>query len=297
MLINIVNQNAERQLLAAVEKKDAQNALKSALHFHASKLPGKPSEEDVLLAVQPLLQDKQASIYCFSDGDLVITWGSHQKAFLERLCGRLYDKFLPADDETVHTYFDLNVHGEDLRLLCRHKIEALHDSPEAVTEQPTETSAKGTEEIPLGLTPEQIAAFKEMEPERLYRDKPVVLVVEDQPFSRSLLLSVLGHNYMVYPAENAMEALKLYLEHVPDIVFLDIEMPGCTGHEFAELINTFDSKPFIVMVTASNHMGDISRARGNNVKGFIVKPFSKQKILDSINKFQQDKKAPRRMGQ
>jgi len=299
MLINIINHDAEKMLLVAVEQSDLRNTLKSALHFHASKLPRKPLEEEILLAVRSLLEDKHASIYFFHDGDIVITWSGPQKAVFESLSKQLYVKFCPpsALDSPMHNYYDFNAHGEDLRLLCKHKIDPFPESSKSGTKDNvlTEISPEETAQKDLLKAPgkEELKTFSDAVYARSFREKPVVLVVEDQLFSRSLMLNVLGRIYKVFSAENANEAMKLYLEYAPDIVFLDIELPGSNGHDFASLINTFDKQAFIVMVTGSNLVEDIKRAKENNVKGFIVKPYSKQKILDSIQRFVQERKTQR----
>ena len=88
-----------------------------------------------------------------------------------------------------------------------------------------------------------------------------------------------------------MQALNLYLEYAPDIVFLDIELPDISGHQFASAIRKIDPGAFIVMLTRNNYMGDVTRAKEAGVKGFIVKPDIKQKIFDSIQLFQRRKKS------
>ena len=123
MLIDIINQDAESRLLSLVEQIDQQGSTLGVLHFYSSKLAHKPNEEDVLLTVRPALEGRSAAIYFFQDGDFVLAWSGTQKIVVENICSRLYERYSPNINETMHKYYDLQAHGEDLRLLCRHKIE------------------------------------------------------------------------------------------------------------------------------------------------------------------------------
>lgn len=140
--------------------------------------------------------------------------------------------------------------------------------------------------IVLSLTSEQQALFKRTLELRKIRDVAEVLIVEDQPFSSSLLSSMLQRNYKVHVANNAQVAWELYANNAPDIVMLDIELPDMDGHNFAQHIRAIDPKPYIIMVTGNHSKHDVLKARDNNVRGYVVKPYSKQKILDALQNFQ-----------
>lgn len=146
------------------------------------------------------------------------------------------------------------------------------------------------EALPFELSSEQQKVFNDVLRLRPHRDLPKIMIVEDQMFSRQILHNMLTRSYNIYSASNAEEAFKYYIEYAPDIVFLDIMLPGISGHEFAGIIRRLDAKAFIIMVTASNNLEDIKRAQENHVAGFIVKPYNKQKILDYIRKFYKDRK-------
>lgn len=288
MLIDIISQNAERILLSTLEQGDMRQKLRGALHFYCSKLERKPKEEEILITLRPLLEDKQAALYFFHDGDLVITWSGIQKAVLDDLCNRLYSHFRLTGNEPFHTYYDFNAHGEDLRLLCKHKIEALMQPEKDIPAIPIPKS-----EIPIafGASLEQLKLLHAAMKERKQRKKLEILVVEDQPFSRKLLLSLLGRIYKVYPAANVRAALELYLAIAPDIVFMDIELPETNGHELAAVINQLDSEAYIIMVSANNYIEDVTLAKKNGAKGFIIKPYNRQKIFEAIEKYIEERKS------
>jgi len=140
------------------------------------------------------------------------------------------------------------------------------------------------------FTAEQLQYIKNSSAERRALMVPTLLIVEDQEFSRKLLEGSLRATYECYSAVNAAQAVALYAEHVPCIVLLDIELPDMNGHDLAAFIKRHDPESFIVMVTANHYENDIKRAVENKVQGFVTKPFSKQKIVDCIDKYMRERK-------
>ncbi len=146
-------------------------------------------------------------------------------------------------------------------------------------------------EFRLEFTEEQIQHMKKFGNERRMYTLPTILIVEDQNFSRSLMEGMLIRNYTCYSASNVEQALELYAEHIPCMVFLDIELPDGNGHEFAALVKEYDPDSFIVMVTANNYEKDVSLAIKNKAQGFVVKPYSRQKIMVCIDKYIHERKS------
>jgi len=279
MLIDIVNKNAERALLSAVEQSDQRHALRGALYFRCAKLNQKPQEEEILLIFRSLLQDKKAAIYFFHDGDLAIAWNGGKKSVLDDVCKQLYAYFHLTGNEALHTYYDFNAHGEDLRLALRDKLKSFP----ANSKKPHAHSADHP--MKPAFTDAQLRHIKKHAAERRTLKVPTILIVEDQDFSRSLLKGMLNKIYECYCAATAEQAVALYAEHIPCITFLDIELPDANGHDVAALIKRHDPESFVVMVTANHYEKDVALARTNKVQGFIVKPYSKQKIMEAVRKF------------
>ena len=111
------------------------------------------------------------------------------------------------------------------------------------------------------------------------------LIVEDQPFSRKLLYEILHDNCSDTTRTNAIDGWKAYLEEVPDIAFLDINMPDANSHMLAGRIKILDPLSYVVMMTASQEVNDIQMAKINHVDGFIIKPYSTKKIDECIHRF------------
>lgn len=120
---------------------------------------------------------------------------------------------------------------------------------------------------------------------RPHRDRPAILLVEDEKFSRALLTTILGDNFEVHTAHNGMEALQLYEHLAPDVVFLDIDMPLLDGLTVLSYISSFDNECFIVMVTASDSENDKEAAATCGAKGYITKPFSRAMVDNYLEQF------------
>lgn len=181
--------------------------------------------------------------------------------------------------EQLHSYFDLYAQGEELRLLCKQYIAAAPPAKLEPVPAPVAVSES------LQITEQQILQFRRAKAARADRLHPEILVVEDQAFSARLLLNMLRRTYHANHAADAGEALELYSLHAPDIAFLDIELPDMNGHALAQALRILDPQAHLVMVTANNYAPDVLRAKENQVKGFIVKPYTKQKIDETIAKF------------
>lgn len=133
-----------------------------------------------------------------------------------------------------------------------------------------------------GITAE---IFRKALEKREKRDELCVLIVEDQKFSRLLMKNALLKHYEVHTAATGEEALAIYVEHAPDIVFLDIELPGVDGHKVLELITKLDKKSYVVMVTANHYPKDVQQAMEHGARGFVVKPYQKDTIFGWITKY------------
>ncbi|MGI9204620.1 MAG: EAL domain-containing protein [Woeseiaceae bacterium] len=110
------------------------------------------------------------------------------------------------------------------------------------------------------------------------RDKPIVLVADDDIATRYVLVSALDHEgFAVIEAENGAEAVESFEKSRPDVVLMDVEMPGQTdGYQACETIRNCDggSDLPIVMVTGHDDSESINRAYEVGATDFISKPIN-----------------------
>jgi class 3 adenylate cyclase len=115
-------------------------------------------------------------------------------------------------------------------------------------------------------------------------DEAVVLVVDDQATNRRLLDAVLSpHGYRVVSASSGEEALRLVDEVSPDVVLLDIVMPGIDGYETCRRIreNPATAVLPVVMITASGQQEKV-RATESGADDFLTKPFDQAELLARV---------------
>ena len=114
-----------------------------------------------------------------------------------------------------------------------------------------------------------------------------VLVVDDSSFMRSLLTKIIKKSPKIDDVVEAMDgnsAVEKYQQEHPNLVTMDIDMPGMNGLEAAKKIKELDPKAKIVMVTSSNKEEIRKEAQEIGTLGYITKPFDAEKINEVINK-------------
>lgn len=107
-----------------------------------------------------------------------------------------------------------------------------------------------------------------------------VLVVEDHPASRRILETMLMRSYDVIPAASGQEAIDKAKAQPPDLVLLDIEMPGYNGFETLEILKDGIIKPAVPVIFLTALEDSKSRETGLEAGAvdYITKPYNKQEL-------------------
>ncbi len=118
------------------------------------------------------------------------------------------------------------------------------------------------------------------------RGETVILVVEDDPDQQALAdLRVTMAGYKVRVAGSVQAFLQTMLdEGAPDLLVLDVALPDGDGFEVLERLRrhaTLHQLP-VVMLTARNEPGDIGRGLVAGADGYVIKPYTKQMLADTI---------------
>src|SRR6202008_432879 len=112
------------------------------------------------------------------------------------------------------------------------------------------------------------------------------LIVDDEQLARdelAFLLKGVGDVNVVAQGKNGLEAVHLIREHNPDLVFLDVQMPGLDG--FGVIKKLLDRKvplPKIVFATAFDQYA--VKAFEVNAVDYLLKPFDKKRVAQSVEK-------------
>ena len=112
-----------------------------------------------------------------------------------------------------------------------------------------------------------------------------VVIAEDEAIIRLDLREILESAGFEVVGETARgdEAVSLVAEHRPDLVILDIKMPGLDGIEAARAISAAQSVAIMVL-TAFSQRDLIEEARDAGVHAYLVKPFRREQILPAIDR-------------
>jgi len=100
-----------------------------------------------------------------------------------------------------------------------------------------------------------------------------ILIVDDDQRIVQLLGDCFKHAYTVEVAMNAEEAPTIVRRQRPDLVLLDVMLPGVSGMHLLKELKRIDSKIAVVMVTGSDSVGLAAEAVEHGAAAFVRKPF------------------------
>jgi DNA-binding NarL/FixJ family response regulator len=112
-----------------------------------------------------------------------------------------------------------------------------------------------------------------------------VLIADDHRLFVEALEAILSGDERVSVVGHALdgeEAVRLAAELDPDVVLMDISMPGMDGFEAAEAIRAEDGRACILMLTGSNSRTDVDRARRAGASGYVTKDRIAAELIDAI---------------
>lgn len=117
-----------------------------------------------------------------------------------------------------------------------------------------------------------------------YMEKKKVLIIDDAPFMRQVLAEILEKHglHVIGSAADGEAGVAMYADLKPDLVILDIGMPGIDGIEVLRRIRKMDSIANIIMCSAKGQIRTILECIEEGAGDFIVKPFQQESLLDAL---------------
>jgi two-component system chemotaxis response regulator CheY len=114
-----------------------------------------------------------------------------------------------------------------------------------------------------------------------------LLIVDDSAIIRSRIARVLsdtrlGPIDLVGMARNGAEALTLFMQTIPDIVTMDITMPGMDGVECTEKMILHHPECNILVISALSDKATALKALQKGARGFLYKPFSEGQLVEAF---------------
>ncbi len=112
-----------------------------------------------------------------------------------------------------------------------------------------------------------------------------VLAIDDEIDVRKLLeIKLTKAGFQVSTAENGEEGLGKALEEQPDVMVIDVMMPGMNGHQVLAQVREQlgDKAPVTILLTALGQELDVIKGLGAGADDYIIKPFSPRELIERI---------------
>lgn len=119
-----------------------------------------------------------------------------------------------------------------------------------------------------------------------------ILIVDDSKLSRKLIISKIPEKFRgtvpIIQGSNGQEAVDLFKEHQPDIVFLDLTMPVMDGYEALEQIIAYDNDARVYVITADIQKKAMEKVNGLGATALECKPIDEKRMAKIFASIQQD---------
>jgi CheY-like chemotaxis protein len=113
-----------------------------------------------------------------------------------------------------------------------------------------------------------------------------ILVVDDIKEIRMLVVATLGdEEYTLFEAHDATEALQLCSKEIPDLIIMDVNMPGkINGIRATKMLksNKETSHCHVIMLSGTKNSTEIDEAMKAGADGFLQKPFSPLELIEKV---------------
>jgi two-component system chemotaxis response regulator CheY len=118
--------------------------------------------------------------------------------------------------------------------------------------------------------------------ERVKRQKNVILIADDDQLILAQLKNFLEPYATVIALQDGTEVVDTCLQIMPDILILDLHLPGQSGMDILDEILMFDQDAYVLMLSSDTDRNNVLNARKIGAKGFIAKPFTKEKLEEAL---------------
>jgi two-component system, LytTR family, response regulator len=116
------------------------------------------------------------------------------------------------------------------------------------------------------------------------------IIIDDEPLARSIIKEFLQDHTQIEIVEecnDGFEGMKAIMQHHPDVIFLDIQMPKINGFEMLELI---EQPPPVIFTTAFDEYA--IKAFESHAVDYLLKPFGKERLDKAISRLLERQKTP-----
>ncbi len=117
-------------------------------------------------------------------------------------------------------------------------------------------------------------------------NQKTILVVDDEETNIDILLEALGEDYDVSVAMDGEGALENVEEEQPDLILLDVMMPGMDGYEVCQKLkaDSNTSQIPIIFISGKDSVEEKNKGLESGAVDYITKPFNASQVLDTVKK-------------
>ena len=118
------------------------------------------------------------------------------------------------------------------------------------------------------------------------QSKPIILAVDDTPENLDVVKGILAPENIVRVAINGMVALKIAQKQSPDLILLDINMPGMDGYEVCSNLKSDESTAHIPVIFLTAELDSASKQKGLELGAvdYVTKPINPEVLKESVRR-------------
>ena len=114
-----------------------------------------------------------------------------------------------------------------------------------------------------------------------------ILIVEDVEFNRDLVVQLLEDDYMILTAADGQAGVELAERERPDLILMDLSLPGIDGWEATRRIKANEALRNIPIIALTAHAmrGDAEKARASGCNDYLSKPIDEDLLFEKLRQF------------
>jgi len=250
-----------------------------------SQVPHKPADwpQRTTEVIEKCL-GSDGRVFFYENGDVTILVRTATQKHFTRFVGLLTARLATAPLHGLAFLYELPADGEI--------VANLFTGTEKLRMEPVNTVGGRTEGVNVAKDHLNRNLSRTISLRRERRTVPEILLVEDDVFLQRLVSNLFVKNFRVTVARSGADALDLYIQSAPDIVFLNIGLPDISGFEVLVSILELDPDAYIVVLSGQGNRDNVLRSIDLGAKSFVGKPFTSDKLFSCVGKcsFVQEKR-------
>ncbi len=279
----IITQNAEKKLIEQLDVFSVHSPTMRCLHLRLSALSIDFEKwfKAFVNECTGFFDDDMMAVYVCHDRDIFITGRSITQKRLNQFLTHLTLKLRPALKQELANLFEVGIDWARLKAVCKRKLDLFAAAQEKKKIIKHEACASVSRKEAMAELNRDLTSSLAMR--RELRKNPEVMVVEDDLFSQKLVKASL-RQFNPTIVSDGQGAVMNYINKAPDVLFLDIGLPDIDGLKVLKKIFELDPQAYVVMFSGNGHRDNILKAVEIGAKGFVGKPFTKDKLIQYIEK-------------